>query len=104
MKKMILTAIAICLPLTGAFAQQPKPPRPVMEDLTPHFSQGVPLPTMPNPGYQFIRGDYGPTIPAGWTLVNIEAVLQNGNSLTAWLLYLYNPSTHQTAGWLIDIP
>jgi hypothetical protein len=35
--------------------------------------------------------------------MNVESLIQNGTSVQAWLVYLYNPSTHQTAGWLIGL-
>jgi hypothetical protein len=46
---------------------------------------------------------FGPLIPAGWQLVGIEGVIYQGNSINRWQVYLYNPSTRQTAGWLVQL-
>jgi hypothetical protein len=84
---------------------QPNQPKPV--DLTPPTNMveqqpGAP-PLIPSPNWYLIASKPGPNIPAGWQIVNIEAVLQNGNSMTGWLVYMYNPSTRQTWGYLIGI-
>ena len=40
----------------------------------------------------------------GWVLVGAEAVLQNGNTLNGWQVYLFKPSTRQTYYVLIGMP
>jgi hypothetical protein len=94
-KKTILIAIAGVMPMFASFAQQIRP----MGEAT------VQAPNGPNAvnGWQFISTAYGPSIPAGWQLVGIEGVIYQGNSINRWQVYLYNPSTRQTAGWLIQI-
>jgi hypothetical protein len=54
-------------------------------------------------GWYMIATVNGPRIPAGWQIAGIEGVLLNGNSMNRWQIYLYNPSTRATAGWLIGI-
>ena len=62
------------------------------------------LPQTPTPmGWYFIATVNGPRIPAGWQLVGIEGVILNGNSVNRWQLYLYNPTTRATVGWLIGV-
>jgi hypothetical protein len=62
------------------------------------------LPQTPTPmSWSLIRNVVGPGIPAGWQIAGIEGVLSNGNSINRWQVYLYNPSTRATAGWLIQI-
>ena len=62
------------------------------------------LPQTPTPmGWVMIRSVNGPRIPAGWQLVGVEGVLLNGNSINRWQIYLYNPTTRLTAGWLIQV-
>jgi hypothetical protein len=64
----------------------------------------VELPQTPVPAsYSMIRAVIGPRIPAGWQLIGIEGVIYNGNSINRWQVYLYNPTTRVTAGWLIGI-
>jgi hypothetical protein len=58
---------------------------------------------LPSPNWYLVASRPGPGIPAGWQIVNIEAVLQGGNSMTAWLIYMYNPTTRQTWGYLIGM-
>jgi len=58
---------------------------------------------LPNPSWSLIRAAYGPTLPPGWVLIGAESVLQDGNSMNVWAMYIYKPSTRQTAGWLIQI-
>jgi len=105
MKKTILIAIASFLPLVAGIAQQPNEAQltPILEAKT-QIMPGAPTPLVPSPGsWQLIRAVYGPTLPPGWVLNGAESVLQNGNSMNAWVMYLYNPSTRQTAGWLIVV-
>ena len=62
------------------------------------------LPQTPTPmNWSLIRNVLGPGIPPGWQIAGIEGVLSNGNSINRWQVYLYNPSTRATAGWLIQI-
>jgi hypothetical protein len=62
------------------------------------------LPQTPTPmGWFMIANVNGPRIPVGWQLVGIEGVILNGNSVNRWQIYLYNPSTRATQGWLIGI-
>ena len=62
------------------------------------------LPQTPTPmGWYMIRNVNGPRIPAGWQLVGVEGVILNGNSVNRWQIYLYNPTTRATQGWLIGI-
>ena len=90
--KKILLAIAILLPWVSGFAQQPKL-RSMMEL----------QPNSPSPDWHFIATFYGPSVPAGWQIINIESVIQDGTSIQAWLVYLYNPTSRQTAGWLVGL-
>jgi hypothetical protein len=92
MKKLILTAIAGILPTFASFAQELKP-------------MAESMPKAPNAvnSWQIITSSFGPSIPVGWQLVGIEGVIYQGNSINRWQVYLYNPSTRQTAGWLIQI-
>ena len=62
------------------------------------------LPQTPTPlGWYLITTVNGPHIPAGWQLVGIEGVILNGNSVNRWQIYLYNPTTRATQGWLIGV-
>lgn len=92
MKKLIVTIIAGIIPMVASFAQ----------DLRPMATE---MPKVPNAvnSWQMIRSSFGPNIPAGWQLVDVEGVIYQGNSINRWQVYLYNPSTRQTAGWLIQI-
>jgi len=54
-------------------------------------------------GWSLIRSVNGPGIPHGWQIAGIEGVILNGNSINRWQVYLYNPTTRATAGWLIQI-
>ena len=107
MNKRILILIACVLPiLAGAQPNQPDQPKPL--DLTQSSNMverqlGAP-PLNPSPNWHVIASRPGPNIAPGWQIVNIETVLQNGNSMTAWLVYLYNPTTRQTMGYLIGMP
>jgi len=110
MEKRILILIGCLLPiLAGAQpnqSNQPYQPKPL--DLTQSTNMveqqlGTP-PLIPSPNWHVIASRPGPNIAPGWQIVNIETVLQNGNSMTAWLMYLYNPSTRQTMGYLIGMP
>ena len=68
----------------------------------PYPQRMIQGPTAPA-GWFWIAGYYGPNIPPGWQITNIESVIYQGNSVTRWVIYLYNPTTHQTAGWLIGV-
>ena len=94
-KKTILIAIAGVMPMFASFAQE----------LRPMAESTVKAPNAPNAvnSWQLISAAYGPSIPAGWQLVDVEGVIYQGNSINRWQVYLYNPSTRQTAGWLIQI-
>jgi hypothetical protein len=59
--------------------------------------------TMAPLGWYMITTVNGPRIPAGWQIAGIEGVIYNGNSVNRWQIYLYNPTTRATAGWLIGI-
>jgi hypothetical protein len=62
------------------------------------------LPQTPTPlSWSMIRNVNGPGIPPGWQIVGIEGVIYNGNSINRWQVYLYNPTTRATRGWLIQI-
>jgi len=105
--KTILIAIASLMPLVAGVAQQPTEAQlaPTMEAKVPQMMMpDSPLPLVPSPNYHVIRTVPGPTLSPGWVLVGAEAVLQNGNSMTAWQLYLFKPSTRQTSGVLIGLP
>ena len=93
MKKTILTLIIGIMPLCASFAQQLRPMG---------AESALNGPNAVN-SWQMISSAFGPTIPAGWQLVGIEGVIYQGNSINRWQVYLYNPSTRQTAGWLIQI-
>jgi len=99
--KTILIAIVGLMPLV-ANAQTVARPAPSLQVSEAPVQSML---TAPNQamGWYFIATSYGPPIPAGWQIVNIEALMQNGNSMTAWLVYLYNPATRQTAGWLVGL-
>src|SRR5262245_25696872 len=103
MKKMILIAIASFLPLVAGVAQQPSEAElpQIMEAKVQQMTPDAPIPLVPSPNWHLIRNVPGPTLSPGWVLVGAEAVLQNGNSMSAWQLYLYKPSTRQTYGVLI---
>ena len=93
MKKiLIVIAIAILLPLVSGFAQQPKL-RSMMEL----------QPDSPSPNWHLITTVYGPSIPAGWQVINMESLIQDGTTVQAWLVYLYNPTTRQTANWVVAL-
>lgn len=106
MNRMILIAISAFLPLVAGIAQQPTEAElpKIMEAKVPQMMPDAPIPLVPSPNWHLIRNVAGPTLPPGWVLVGVEAVLQNGNTMSGWQLYLYKPSTKQTAGWLIGIP
>jgi hypothetical protein len=91
-KKTILIAIAGVMPTFASFAQE----------LRPMAESTVKAPNAVN-SWQLISAAYGPFIPAGWQIAGIEGVIYQGNSINRWQVYLYNPSTRQTAGWLIQI-
>ena len=80
------------MPMFASFAQELRP----MAVKTPNGPDAV-------NSWQLISSAYGPTIPPGWQLVGMEGVIYQGNSVNRWQVYLYNPSTRQTAGWLIQI-
>lgn len=105
LKKTILIAIACVLPFVAGIAQQPKEAQlaPIMQAKTQQIMPDAPLPMLPNPNWSLIRSAYGPTLPPGWTLIGAESVLQDGNSMNVWVMYMYKPSTRQTAGWLIQV-
>ncbi len=94
-KKTILIAIAGVIPMFTSFAQE----------LRPRAEATLQAPNGPNAvnSWQLISAAYGPSIPAGWQIAGIEGVIYQGNSVNRWQVYLYNPSTRQTAGWLIQI-
>jgi hypothetical protein len=92
MKKTILTLIVGIMPMFASFAQQ----------LRPMAAEAVTASNAVN-SWQMISSAFGPAIPAGWQFVGIEGVIYQGNSVNRWQVYLYNPSTRQTAGWLIQI-
>jgi hypothetical protein len=54
-------------------------------------------------GWYLIASVNGPRIPVGWQLHGIEAVIYNGNTVNRWQIYLYNPTTRATVGWLIGV-
>ncbi len=99
MKTMMLIAIASLLPLVSGVAQQST------EAQLPQLQlPNGPTPLIRTPGnWYFIATSYGPNIPAGWQVIGVEGVIQNGNSMSGYQLYLYNPTTRQTAGWLIGV-
>src|SRR5438309_2243444 len=98
MKKMIVIAIASLLSMVTGFAQQPTLTQPKsLAEVNRQIMTDAPMPTMPSPSWQLVRSYFGPTIPAGWTIANIESVIYQGNSLNEFVVYLYNPSTRQTA-------
>jgi hypothetical protein len=98
MNKMILIAITSLLPLFADAAPQENKLQ------TPLIQAGAPMPLAPSPNWSLIRAVVGPTIPTPWQLFGVEGVIYQGNSISEWQVYFYNPSTRQTAGWLISIP
>ena len=50
-----------------------------------------------------VRAAYLPPIPFGWQLISAEAVIYQGNSMTRTLMFLYNPTTRQSAVWAVDL-
>jgi hypothetical protein len=106
--KTILIVIASLMPLiAGADERLPRLPNVVerpTETQLPEVTPGAPTPLIQGPNWHLIRSVAGPTIPGGWQIVGVEGVLQDGNSMSAWQVYLYKPTTRQTAGWLIGIP
>ena len=99
--KTLLIAIVSVLPLVAGAEPEIKPMDLSKRSGVVEQIPGTPTPMMPSPNWYMIASRPGPAIPAGWQLVGIEAVLQNGNSMNGWLMYLYNPTTRQTYGWLI---
>jgi hypothetical protein len=106
--KTMLIAIATLLPLVAGVAQQPtEAEMPRIMDLTVQPmapTPDAPMPVIPTPNYHVIRQVPGPILNPGWVLVGAEAVLQNGNTLNEWQLYVFKPSTRQTYGILIGLP
>ena len=106
MRKTVLIAIAILSPLVAGFAQQPNEAQmaPIMNTKTlQKIMPDAPLPMLPSPNWTLLRAAYGPTLPPGWTLIGADSVLEDGNSMNIWVMYLYKPSTRQTAGWLVQV-
>jgi len=101
MKKMFMIAIASVIPMFASVAQQPSVQTPAQP--YPLRQQDVQSPMAPTPGWHMIASYPGPTIPVGWQVINVESVIQNGTSVQLWLVYLYKPTTRQTAGWLIGL-
>jgi len=106
MQKIILIAIATFVPLVAGVAQQPTEAQlpKIVDARVQQLMPDAPTPLIPSPNWHLIRSVVGPTIPAGWQIIGVEGVLQNGNSMSGWQVYLYKPTTRQTAGWLIGIP
>ena len=105
--KTILIAIASLMPLVAGVAQQPTEAEvPKILDLRVQPmapTPDAPIPLIPNPNFHIIRQVPGPTLNPGWVLVGAEAVLQNGNTLSEWQLYVFKPSTRQTYGILVGL-
>jgi hypothetical protein len=99
MKTMMLIAIANLLPLVSGVAEQSTQAQLPQVQLP----NAPTLLTRTTGNWYFIATTYGPSIPPGWQLLRIEAVIQNGNTVSGWQVYLYNPATRQTAGWLVGI-
>jgi len=89
--------------MAGAQPNQPTPVDLTARTSTVDLQSGAPQLMLPSPNWYLVASRPGPGIPAGWQIVNIEAVLQGGNSMTAWLIYMYNPTTRQTWGYLIGM-
>ena len=99
--KTLLIAIVSILPLVAGAEPQMKPMDLSKRTGLVEQMPGAPTPMIQNPSWYMIANRPGPTIPPGWQLVGIEAVLQNGSSMNGWLMSLFNPTTRQTYGWLI---
>lgn len=52
---------------------------------------------LPEPDSHVVSNRPLPPIPAGWQIINIESVIQNGNSVQAVLVYLWKPATRQSS-------
>ena len=103
MKRLMIIAVAALLPMiANADMTNDRPeslpttfPQYVKQDPQTRFTQPS--------SWHWIGAYNGPAIPAGWQVVNVESLVQNGTMVRAWMMYLYNPTTHQTAGWLIGV-
>ncbi|HET6887800.1 MAG TPA: hypothetical protein VFH87_07735 [Candidatus Udaeobacter sp.] len=96
--KTLLTAVSIVCVLSFAAAAQEVP------TAMPYPTKAVEQsPFLPIPNSHIIAGYAGPTLPAGWQIVNVESVIQNGTSVQLWLVYLWKPSTRQTYGYLVGL-
>jgi len=106
--KITVLVIATFVPLVAGVAQQPTEaelPRIMDLKVQPMApTPDAPIPVIPNPNFHIIRQVPGPTLNPGWVLVGAEAVLQNGNTLNTWQLYVFKPSTRQTYGILVGLP
>ena len=100
MKTLLISVIAFAMPFMAG-AQEVNQPMSAFQSYP--MQATIKTPMAPTPSWHMIAGYYGPIIPAGWQVMNVESLIQNGTSVQAWLVYLYNPSTHQTAGWLIGL-
>ena len=104
--KIAVMVIATFVPLVAGVAQEPTEAQlpQIMEAKGPQTMPDAPIPMLPSADWHLIRNVAGPTLPPGWVLIGAEAVIPHGNTMSAWQLYLYKPSTRQTSGWLISIP
>jgi hypothetical protein len=105
MKTLLIAVIACALPFVAGAQDNNNPPfkRGDRVEFPAYSAQDTQVPLSPTPNWRMVAAYYGPNIPFGWQVINIESVIQDGTSVTAWLIYLYNPTTHQTAGWLISL-
>jgi len=60
-------------------------------------------PAIPVGNWHLIRSDALPTLPAGWVVINMMPLIQNGNSMAAVQIFLRNANTRQNAVWLVGL-
>jgi hypothetical protein len=93
MKHTILVALAtLTLGILPMLAQQP-----VGAPIT-----GSPIQYNPQPNVSIIAAQYLPTVPPGWTLNGVVPLVNNGQTIAVVQMFLYNPTTHQAAAWLVQ--
>jgi hypothetical protein len=63
----------------------------------------IPAPNIIHGNASVIAGELLPTIPPGWVIVDVEQYLVAGSTQAFVQMFLFNPTTHQSAVWLVAL-
>jgi hypothetical protein len=63
----------------------------------------LPIPNIIHGNAAIIGGEFLPSIPPGWVIVDVEQLLNGGTTQPFVQVFLFNPTTRQHAVWLIQL-